>query len=91
MILRGVSLFDTKIRITLRKLNKNRKYFNPLVNGQWPRLVRMMKNTGGRKSRWTVPLCQQYFGMYTVIQLDHLDHPHQQLQYVPANICSKTT
>ena len=56
MILRGVSLFDTKIRITLRKLNKNRKYFNPLVNGQWPRLVRMMKNTGGRKSRWTVPL-----------------------------------
>ena len=38
-------------------LNQNRWYFNPLVTGQWPRQIRMMKK-GGRKSRCTVPLRQ---------------------------------
>ena len=27
--------------------------------GQWPMLVRMMEQNGGRKSRWTVPLTKQ--------------------------------
>ena len=46
--------FLRTIQTTQRNLNQNRKYFNPV--SQWPRLVRMMKKTGGRKSRWTVPL-----------------------------------
>ena len=48
------SMIARKNGITLRNPNQNRKYFNPLVNGQWPRQVQMMKK-GGQKSRWTVP------------------------------------
>ena len=33
MIPRGVSFFEPKNRITQRKLNQNRKYFNPLLSG----------------------------------------------------------
>ena len=33
-----------------RKLNQNRKH------GQWPRLIRLTKKTGGQKSCLTVPL-----------------------------------
>ena len=43
-----------KIRITRRKRNQKRKYFNPLVSGS-DRLEWWKKN-GGRKSCWTVPL-----------------------------------
>ena len=53
---RSQFLYYCKIRISQRKRNQIRKYFNPLVTGQWPRLVRMMKKTHGRKSRWTFPL-----------------------------------
>ena len=48
----GSQIFGLKIRITPRILNQIQKYFNPFN----PRLVRMMKKTEGRKSRWTVPL-----------------------------------
>ena len=34
--------------------------------GQWPRLVRMMKKTGGQKSCWTVPLNHDY-GLLRVV------------------------
>ena len=51
--------FDTlgrfiNIQITQPKLNQNPKYFNPLVSG--PGWIKWRKKTGGRKSRWTVPL-----------------------------------
>ena len=64
MIPRDVSFFATKIRISLRKLNQNRKYFNLLVTGQWPRSIRIMKKTGGQKSRWTVPLINKNFSLF---------------------------
>ena len=46
MIPRGVSFLEPKSQITQRNLNQN----------QWPWQIRIMKKTGGRKSRWTVPL-----------------------------------
>ena len=54
MIPCGVSFLGTKIRITQWKLNQNRKNFNPLVSG--PSWFELGKKTGGRKSRWTVPI-----------------------------------
>ena len=42
-----------KIRISRRKRNQNRKYFNPLVSG--PGRFELWKKLGGPKSRWTVP------------------------------------
>ena len=32
--------------------------------GQWPRLGEIMKTTGGRKSRWTVPLRGQFHQIF---------------------------
>ena len=54
IILRGVSFFYTKIRITQQKFHWNRKYLNPLVSG--PGWFEWWKKPGGWKSRWTVPL-----------------------------------
>ena len=50
IILRGVSIFYTKFRISQRKRNQIRKYFNPLVSGPgwlewWKKLV--VKNLVG--------------------------------------------
>ena len=51
IILCGVSIFYTKFRISRRKWNQIRKYFNPLVSGPDPG-----KKTRGQKSRCSVPL-----------------------------------
>ena len=65
----GSQFLATKIRITQRKPNQNRKYFNPLVSGPgWfvdpdtmeKVLIRIQEKkvgekTGGRKFRGTVP------------------------------------
>ena len=52
-----VSFFDTKIRISWRKRNQKRKYFNPLVSD--PGWFKLWKKNGGPKSRWTVLLTFQ--------------------------------
>ena len=46
--------FKPKSRITQRNLNQTQNYFTPLVSG--PGRFELWKKTGGRKSRWTVPL-----------------------------------
>ena len=50
----GVSFFFNENLKNLAKTKPNSKIFLPI--GQWPKLVRIMKKTEGRKSRWTVPL-----------------------------------
>ena len=48
----GSQSFYTKLLRTQRKPKS--KIFKPI--GQWPGLIQMMNQTGGKKSRWTVPL-----------------------------------
>ena len=58
--------------MTWRILNKNRKYFNPLVSDPGTEDSNYEKKTEGRKSRWTVPLSMKAIlrapndSMYTV-------------------------
>ena len=73
IIPRQVSFFDTKVQITRRNLNQNRKYLNPLISG--PGWFEWWKKTGSRKSSWTVPLnvtknyClnYQYMSLYKLV------------------------
>ena len=53
IILRRVSFFTLNFKYLGKNVTKF-EIFKPI--GQWPRLVRMMKKTRGRKSHWTVPL-----------------------------------
>ena len=50
----GISFFEPKIRTAQRNLHQNRKYFNPLPGAKAG--FNYEKKTGGRKSRWTVPI-----------------------------------
>ena len=53
MILHGVRFFNTKIPISLRKRNKKQTILTPWSVAQ---AGSNDEKTGGRKSRWTVPL-----------------------------------
>ena len=63
MILRGVSFFDTKLRITQRNLNKNRIF---LTHWSVAQAGLNEDKTGGRKSRWTVPLMKSDFVLFYI-------------------------
>ena len=68
MILRWVSVFDTKLWISQRKRNQIRKYFNPLISG--PDQFEWWKKLGveNKKSRrWTVSLTYCCKSGYTAI------------------------
>ena len=68
MILRRVSFFVTRYN-SHKYLSENETKIGNILT-HWsvgPRPVLMMKKTGGRKSRWTVPLkgqCHKIFDLY---------------------------
>ena len=55
--------------------------------GQWPRLDEMMKKTGGRKSRWTVPLKEQCHKAFTPIFFSQ-NKPICLLHIMHAGLCA---
>ena len=77
MILRWVSVFDTKLWISQRKRNQIRKYFNPLISG--PDQFEWWKKLGveNKKSRrWTVSLTYCCKSGYTAIACFLIEQHH---------------
>ena len=69
-VLWGISFFEPKIRTAQRNLHQNRKYFNPLP-GARAGLNYEGKKTGGRKSRWTVPIMKPIIQFSCLSALGH--------------------
>ena len=82
IIPRRVSFFALKIRISRRKRNQI-----PMVAQGGPGWLKWWKKTGGRKSRWTVPLKEQCHKAFTPIFFS-LSKPICLLHIMHAGLCA---